>query len=120
MRDDSYPLFTCIGVTANMIAYIEKLSRDADEPFHLPYPLTFFDEINTSETLLPFLDDLSTVGWFGARLAKSPFVEIGELGELVNEVERLGLYTFSPEWKQALLQWCYNNQDEETGLWGPR
>ena len=22
--------------------------------------------------------------------------------------------------KQAFLQWCYNNQDQATGLWGPR
>jgi hypothetical protein len=30
------------------------------------------------------------------------------------------LYNFSPEWKQALLEWFYNNQDPETGFWGPR
>jgi hypothetical protein len=47
-------------------------------------------------------------------------VEIGELGSLVQEAECLGLYSFSPEWKQTYLQWCYDNQDEETGLWGAR
>lgn len=120
MRDDTIPLFTYIGVTANMIAAIEELSRDADEPFQIQYPLRFFDQINTPETLQAFLDDLSTVGWLAAKLPKSPFVEIGELLELASEVERLGLYTFSPAWKQAFLQWCYTNQDQVTGLWGPR
>jgi hypothetical protein len=117
--DESYPLFTCFGVTANMIEFLEDLSVQTKKPFGLKYPLKFLDRINTPEKLTVLLDDLSTVGWFGSKF-KTPYVEIGELGSLVKEVERLGIYSFTPEWKQAYLQWCYDNQDEETGIWGPR
>ena len=37
-----------------------------------------------------------------------------------NVPERNGLYAFSPEWKRALLGWLHENQDPETGFWGPR
>jgi hypothetical protein len=37
-----------------------------------------------------------------------------------DELERNNLYAFSQEWKQALLQWFYDNQDSKTGYWGPR
>jgi len=117
--DDAYPLFTYFGVTANMIAYIEDLSKIANESFRLQYPLKFLDQINTPEKLIELVDDLSTVGWLGAKF-KTPYVEIGELWSLAEDAERLGIYSFSPEWKQVYLQWCYDNQDEETGLWGSR
>ena len=113
--DDAYPLFTYIGVTANMIAHIENLSHNAEERFHLQYPLQFLEAIHTPDKLILFLDDLATVSWLGAKMPKTPFVEIGELGELAVESERLGLYSFSPEWKYAFYQWCYDNQDKETG-----
>ena len=51
---------------------------------------------------------------------------IGTIGDLVaysrsdNVLERNGLYAFSPEWKRALLGWFHENQDPETGFWGPR
>jgi hypothetical protein len=35
-------------------------------------------------------------------------------------LERNQLYTFSTEWKQAILQWFYEFQDPATGLWGPK
>jgi len=35
-------------------------------------------------------------------------------------IQRNGLYDFSPEWKRTLLQWFADNQDPETGLWGPK
>ncbi len=102
-----------------MIHYIEDLSKTAEEPFRLKYPLRFLDEINTPEKLINLLDDLSKVGWIGARF-KTPYVSIGELWSLAEDAERLNIYSFSPQWKRAYIQWCYDNQDEETGLWGSR
>ncbi|MEN6324940.1 MAG: hypothetical protein ABFD18_01835 [Syntrophomonas sp.] len=120
--DNSYPIFTYIGCTLNMANYIDLLCRENGEPFHLKYPLKFFDQINTPEKLNPFLDDLSTVGWIGAKF-RAPYVEIAELAEAVyspGDIERLGLYSFTPEWKKALLQWFYANQDNQTGYWGAK
>ncbi|MHB8916970.1 MAG: hypothetical protein ACYC4H_03030, partial [Desulfocucumaceae bacterium] len=72
------------------------------------------------EMLKAFLDDLSTVGWIGAKF-RTPYVEAAELAaSLSGDMERLGLYTFSPEWKKALLQWFYDNQDSQTGYWGAK
>lgn len=117
--DDSYPLFTYIGVTLNVVSYIERLSQEAGEPFRLKYPLKFLDEINTPEKLT-FLDNLSTVGWIGAKF-RTPYVEAAELAESIyGDMARFNLYTFSPEWKQALLKWFYENQDSKTGFWGPK
>lgn len=82
--------------------------------------MKFLDEINTPEKLKAFLDDLSTVGWIGAKF-RTPYVETAELAESIyGDMERYNLYTFSPEWKQALLQWFYENQDSKTGFWGPK
>jgi hypothetical protein len=117
--DGSYPIFTYFGVTSNMIHYIEDLSKTAEEPFRLKYSLKFLDDINTPEKLINVLNDLSRVGWIGSKF-KTPFVSIGELWSLSEDTERLGLYHFSPQWKRAYLQWCYDNQDEETGLWASR
>lgn len=117
--NESYPLFTYFGPTSNMILYIEDLYNNTGEPFRLLYPLKFLDEINTPEKLVVLLDDLSKSGWIGSRF-KTPFVEIGELWTLAMDAERLGLYTFTSEWKKAYFQWCYDHQDEETGLWGSR
>ena len=117
--EGSYPVFAYFGVTSNMIHYIEDLSKTAEEPFKLKYPLRFLDEINTPEKLINLLDDLSKVGWIGARF-KTPYVSIGELWSLAEDAERLNIYSFSPQWKRAYIQWCYDNQDEETGLWGSR
>lgn len=30
------------------------------------------------------------------------------------------LYTVTPEWRRTVLQWLYDHQNRETGLWGPR
>ncbi len=118
--DESYPLFTYIGCTLNVASYINDLSYDAKEPFQLKYPLKFLDEINTPEKLKAFLDDLSNVGWIGAKF-RTPYIEVAELAESIpGDIERLGLYTFSPEWKQAMMQWFYDNQDSKTGYWGPK
>lgn len=117
--DDSFPLFTYIGNTANMIDFIEDVSKNAQTPFRLKYPLTFLDDIHTPEKLRELLDDISRVGWIGAQF-KTPYVCLAELQALIEQAERLDLYAFSPEWKQTFYQWCYDNQDEETGLWGAR
>lgn len=117
--NESYPLFTFFPPTTNMIQFIEDLCNKTGEPFRLLYPLKFLDEINTPEKLVLLLDDLSKSGWIGSKF-KTPFVSIGELWSLAMDAERLGLYTFPSEWKKAYFQWCYDNQDEETGLWGSR
>ncbi|UJX39609.1 hypothetical protein K9F62_12820 [Desulfovibrio sp. JY] len=119
IRDDSLPLFTYIGPTANMITLIEELSAKAKKPFELKYSLSFLDKINTPERLKELLDDASRVGWIGAQF-KTPYVCVAELGELAASCERLGIYEFTPEWKKSLFDWFYENQDPDTGLWGPR
>jgi hypothetical protein len=117
--DDSYPLFTYIGPTLNMVEHLELLAKETGQPLHLKYPLKFLDQINTKETLMAFLDDLSTVGVIGAQLPKTPYIAATELIDY-REIERNDLYSFSPAWKQALLEWYYENQDSKTGFWGPK
>ncbi|MEI6284883.1 MAG: hypothetical protein WCP79_00110 [Bacillota bacterium] len=119
IRDSSYPVSASIGVSANMISFIEELSAEARVPMKLKYPLRFLDEIASPEKLRPFLDDLSLCGWIGSKF-KSSYVEIGELRELSENVIRLKLYDFAPGWKDSFLEWCYDNQDPETGFWGAR
>lgn len=116
---DDYPLFTYIGCTLNVVSHIELLSQEAGEPLRLNYPLQFLDEINTLEKIRAFLDDLSTVGRIGAKF-RSPYVLPAELAANIDYLEATGLYTFSPEWKKTLRQWYYDNQDSQTGYWGPR
>ena len=101
--DDTYPLFTFFGVTSNMIHYIEDLSKTAEEPFRLKYPLKFLDDISSPEKLFNLLDVLSKVGWTGSKF-KTPFVSIGELWSLAEDAERLDLYCFSSQWKRTYLQ----------------
>lgn len=117
--NDTDPPVAFIGVTANMINLIERLSLEADRPFSLLYPLNFLESIATPETLEAMLDDVSRVGWVG-RLIKPAFVSAIELQDLIEQDERLGFYGFSEDWKHAFYQWFYDNQDPETGLWGPR
>jgi len=119
MSDASLPLFTFIGPTANMLDFIEELSVRADKPFLLKYPLKFLDAIATPERLVAMLDDVSRVGPIGSRF-KPAFVCVAELGGLMRSCERLGVYSFSPQWKKALYDWFYANQDPATGLWGAR
>lgn len=85
----------------------------------MKYPLRFLDEISTPQMLKEVLDDLSTVGWIGAKLPKTNFI-MAAFYHSYDTLERHKLYTFTPEWKRALLQWFYDNQDSMTGFWGPR
>lgn len=117
--DDSYPLFTFTSPTLNVLFHIERLSREVGEPLRLKYPLSFLDRINTPEKLKEFLDDLSTVGRMGSKY-RTPYVVAAEFNDYAEDMERTGLYSFSPEWNKALLQWFYANQDGKTGYWGAR
>jgi len=117
--DDSYPLCTYFGPTFNVLSFVEQLSQEVGEPLRLKYPFDFLDEINTPEKLTAFLDDLSTVGWIGSKF-RTPYVIAAELNYILRDLEPTGLYTFSPEWKKALLKWFYNNQDSKTGYWGSK
>lgn len=119
LRDDSLPLFTRIGPTANMLALLEDLCAKTGRPVSLNHRLTFLDEIAAPDALVAFLEETTRVGWVGARF-KPPFVCTAELWELTVVCERLGLYTFTPEWKKAYLDWFYAAQDPATGLWGAR
>ena len=113
------PLFAYVGVTANMINFIEVLSQNAGRPFALKYPLRFLDNISTPGDVTAMLDDVSRVGWIGARF-KPPFVSAIELNDLIGQDEHLGIYGFTDEWKHAFYQWFYDNQNPDTGLWGAR
>jgi hypothetical protein len=35
-------------------------------------------------------------------------------------IQRHNLYNFSDSWRYSFLEWVYNFQDPETGLWGPK
>jgi hypothetical protein len=117
--DESYPTFLYLEPTLNMVDHLELLSKETGQPLHLKYPLKFLDEINTPDRLKELLDDLSSVGWLGSKLPKTNYM-MASCYHNYDELERNKLYTFSPEWKQALLQWFYDNQDSKTGYWGPR
>ncbi|MDF2524670.1 MAG: hypothetical protein K0R31_2311 [Clostridiales bacterium] len=117
--DDSYPLCTYVGSTLNMVSHLELLAKAIGEPLQLKYPISFLDQMNTGEKLKNYLDDLSTVGWIASKLPKTPYILAFEI-VYFSDLERVNLYNFSPEWKHALLQWFYENQDSKTGFWGPR
>lgn len=117
--DDTYPLFTYFDPTVNMVTKLAGLAKETGQPLHLKYPLKFLDQINTAEKLNGYLDDLSTVGWIGSKLPKTPYVTAAQTINYT-EFETNKLYSFSPEWKQALLKWFYDNQVSETGFWGSK
>lgn len=113
------PVFAYAGVTANMINLIDDLSRRAGRPFALKYPLRFLERIDTPSEMTAALDDSGRVGFIGTKL-KPLFVSSIELNDLLEQCERLDIYPFPAEAKTAFLQWFYDNQDPQTGLWGPR
>ncbi|WP_370322793.1 hypothetical protein [Oricola sp.] len=113
------PVLAYVGVTSNMINLIESLSRQAGKPFQLKYPLRFLERIDTPEEMTATLDDAGLVGFVGTKL-KPLFVSSIELNDLLEQCERLAIYPFPAEARMAFLHWFYNNQDPETGLWGPR
>lgn len=121
--DDSFPFCTYEGPTGNVLLHLEALARATGRPLRLKYRLRFLDEINTREKLIAFLDDVSRVGWIASRFPQTSFHFARDLLHYATEdnvLERNQLYAFSAEWKHAILQWFYNNQDPATGLWGPK
>jgi hypothetical protein len=117
--DDSYPTFLYLEPTLNVVDHLELLAEETDQPLRLKYPLKFLDGINSPDRLKALLDDLSSVGWVGSKLPKTNYM-MASCYHNYDELERNNLYAFSPEWKQALLEWFYLNQDSKTGYWGPR
>jgi len=121
--NDSFPYCTFEGPTGNELIHLESLAKETGRPLRLKYPLKFLDEINTPESLHRYLDEMANIGWLATKLPESTFHIVRDLisySEADNIVERNHLYQFSPEWKKSLLQWFYENQDPETGYWGPR
>lgn len=130
--DDAYPLCTFHGPTENVLVHMDGLAMALGKPLRLKYPLRYLDAINTPEKLMAFLDDVSTVGWLAARLPQTTFCNARDILTLARDrdhydadevnlvMARSGLNPFSSEWRQTLLQWFYDHQDPETGLWGPR
>lgn len=117
--DSAYPSYLYLEPTLNVVEHLELLAGETGQPLLLKYPLKFLDEINTPDRLKALLDDLSTVGWLGSKLPKTNYM-MASCYHNYSDLEQSGLYAFSPEWKQALLEWFYANQDSRTGYWGPR
>jgi hypothetical protein len=121
--DDSYPPCTYDGPTQNVLLHLEALANATGQPLRLKYPLTYLDDIDTPQELTAHLDELSSVGWIASRLLQTPFSFAKELlnyAEKDSILDRNHLYSFSEDWKQALLQWFHAYQDPDTGFWGPR
>lgn len=121
--DDSYPYCTYNEPTENILAHLDALARETGKPLRLKYPLKYLDKISKPEDLKAFLEDMSNVGWLGAKLPQTTFVFARSLLSYCNGeglIGELNLYNFSSEWKTALLQWFYANQDPQSGFWGPK
>jgi hypothetical protein len=121
--DDSFPYCTYHAPTQNALLHLETLVKATGQPLRLRYPLKYLDDINTPAKLTAFLDDVSNVGWLASRFPQTSFAfarEILACCEEDNVLARNNLYTFSPEWKQAMLQWFQSHQDPQTGFWGPK
>ncbi len=121
--DDSYPYCTYNEVTENVLLHLDELAKETGQPLKLKYPLKYLGEINTPEKLTAFLDDVSQVGWIANKFPQTTYVFARSLLSYCNGEGVIGknhLYDFSPEFKKTLLQWFYQNQDSETGFWGPK
>ncbi len=114
--DASYPLCTYFGPTLNVIQHLESLAKSTGQPLRLNYPLRFLEELDSPKELRLYLDDLSTVGSLTSNLPQTPYI-LASL-DSYKDLERLGLFTFSPEWKEELVKWVWETQDPETGYWG--
>lgn len=129
--DDAYPLNAQHEPTENVLLHLDKLARETNQTIKLRYPLTYLDNFNTTEKLIPILEDWSTVGWLARRFPQTSFHNVRDISSLardrnnygeenVSMVEKYDLYDFSPEWKDTMLQWLYDYQDPGTGTWGPK
>ena len=125
--DDFYPLCVYHGPTENVLLHLDALASETGQPLRLKYPLKYLDEISTPQKLEAFFDDISTIGWIASKFPQTTFHQTRDIlislngeGDGEGITEKHNLYKFSPEWKQALIRWFYENQDPETGFWGPR
>ena len=121
--DSKYPYPTYNEPTENLINHIASLSNELGKPVKLKYPLKYLDDINTPEKLTEFLNNVSYVGKISTKSPQTSYVFARSIISFVNSedaISKNNLYTFSSEWKESLLKWFYNNQDPETGFWGPR
>jgi hypothetical protein len=121
--DDTYPVCTYTGPTGNVLNHLAALARETGRPLTLKYPLKYLDTINSPEKLKKFLDDAATVGALASKFPQTSFHFTRCLLSLFyedNVVEKYGLYKVPPEWKKSLLKWFFDNQDPNTGLWGPK
>lgn len=120
--DPRYPFFTYFAPTQNVVNALDGLARQTGQPLKLNYPLRFLDQIREPERLRAYLDSLLYVKEVWARMGGGPGPYGPGASELAyfDEMERLGLYQFSDEWKDALRQWFSETQDPATGFWGYR
>jgi len=120
--DDSYPEFTYLAPTLNVLDALDALSRQTGRPIRLNHRLAFLDSIATPEGLRSYLDGLLYMGEFWAERFPGP----GAYGPGVSELayfdvlERTGVYHFSEKWREAFRTWLDETQDPQTGLWGTR
>jgi hypothetical protein len=120
--DDSFPYCTYNEPTENVIIHLDELAKSLGVPLRLKYPLKYLDRINTPEKLYDFLDDVSYIGWIGSRFPETTFIFARSLLSYWNDKGVIGqnnLYSFSDDYKTALLGWFYAHQDSTTGYWGP-
>lgn len=121
--DETAPFCVYYEVSKNVVDHIVSLTDSTMAPLKLKYPITFLDSINTPKKLIVHLDDISYVGWLASKFPQTTFHFARNLFDATrseNTFEAHNLYTFSPEWKHAMIQWIYNFQDAESGMWGPK
>lgn len=121
--DESVPYCVYWEISQNIINHMEALLDSTSVPLQLKYPLKFLDDINTPEKLKAFLNDISYVGWIVSKFPQTTFHfarNILDCTKPDNTLERNNLYSFSPEWKHAMLKWMYDFQDSASGMWGPK
>lgn len=121
--DDEYPYCTYEGPTGNVLEHLEELAARSGKPIQLKYPLRFLDRIAAPESLRTYLDEIGNIGWLASKLPETTFHMARDLLHYAGDhgvAERNSLYRFSPQWKNALRQWFLDNQDPESGFWGPR
>ncbi len=121
--DSHYPYCTYNEITVNILNHLSSLSKETGKPLQLKYELKYLDDISTPEKLRLFLDDVAYVGLIASKLPHTSFIFARSLlsfNNIEGVIKKENLYKFSPEWEKVLLQWFYENQDPETGMWGPR
>lgn len=121
--DESFPYCTFTGPTGNILIHLESLAKETGQPVKLKYPLKYLDKINTPETLVQYLNDVATVGYIGNKFPQTSFHYSRDLLSLFyedNTLLKYNLYEMTPEWKNTLLKWFYEQQDSVSGVWGPR